>query len=57
MVWKLGDITLIKILFGNNEVMQFHFWEYIDQNQTYILDSHVLPLCGEYICIKNIGQK
>jgi len=26
--------------FGNNEAVQFHFWDYINQNQTFILYSH-----------------
>jgi hypothetical protein len=26
----------IRILFGNKEAAQFNFWEYINENQTYI---------------------
>jgi hypothetical protein len=35
---KLGDRKL-KFCFGNNEAVQFHFWEHINQNQTFLLDS------------------
>ncbi len=38
-MWQLGDRTL-KFCFGNNEAMQFHFWEYMNRNQTYVFDSH-----------------
>jgi hypothetical protein len=35
----------IIILFGNNEAVQFHFWDYINLNQTFILDSHLPFIC------------
>ncbi len=36
------------------EITQFHFWEYINRNQTFILDSH-WPFTIHLQCI-NVGQ-
>jgi hypothetical protein len=44
-MWKLGDITLY-FCFGNKEVSQFHFWEHINWNQTFILDSQQPFICS-----------
>jgi hypothetical protein len=44
-MWKLGDRTLF-FCFGNNMVMQFHFWEYINRNQKVILDSRRPLICS-----------
>ncbi len=40
---ELGDTTLC---FGNKEAAEFHFWEYINGNQTFILDFHRPFICS-----------
>ncbi len=42
---EIGRQNMI-ILFGNYEAPQFHFWEYINGNQTFILDSHRPFICS-----------
>jgi hypothetical protein len=39
-------IQNIIILFWKYKAMQFHFWEYIYRNQTFILDSHRPFICS-----------
>jgi hypothetical protein len=41
----LGDQTL-QFCFGNKEAAQFQFWEYIDVNQTFIMDSQRPLICS-----------
>ncbi len=44
-VLVLGDRTLY-LCFGNNKAVQFHFWEFIHGNQTFLLDSHRPFICS-----------
>ncbi len=42
---KLGDRPFL-FCFGNKESTQFYFWEYINRNQTFILDFHQSFICS-----------
>ncbi len=39
----------IYFCYRNNKAAQFNFWEYINQNQTFILDSHRPFICSVYL--------
>jgi hypothetical protein len=61
---EIGRQNIIKkFCFGNNEAAQFHFWEYINRNQTFIsgyvhctLSVQLLnEFSGLYIC-NNLRQ-
>jgi hypothetical protein len=42
---EIGRQKIIILFFGNNQAAQFYFWEYINWNQTSILDSHQPAFC------------
>ena len=41
-MWKLGDLEHYNSVLAT----QFHFWEYINRNQTIVLDSHQPYICS-----------
>jgi hypothetical protein len=41
-IWRQINIILIE----NNAAPQFHFWEYINWNETFILDAHQPFICS-----------
>jgi hypothetical protein len=47
----------IIILFGNNVDAQLHFWEYINGNQTFILDSHRPFICSAHAIHETLPVK
>jgi hypothetical protein len=49
---ELGDRILF-FCFGNKVAAQFHFWEYINGNHTFILDSHRPFICSADSLISN----
>ncbi len=48
--WDSGDRTFC---FGNNKSAQFHFWEYLNRNQTFILDSRWPFICCVDLYVRN----
>ncbi len=44
--WEYINWIFGKVCFGNNEAWKFYFLEYINRNQTFILDSHRLFICN-----------
>jgi hypothetical protein len=45
---EIGRQKFIILFLWNNEASQFHFWENMNWNQTFILDSHQPFICSVY---------
>ncbi len=45
--WRNWETEHYNSVFGNNEAAQLPFWEYINGNQTFTLDSHCPFICSD----------